>query len=331
GARDTNTDPILAMLLRLLDGRIGPAFSQEAMAKALKEAERRNQTRTPPGYQDREKDDNRSAGDYLVWEQTLVEAERRKVDVLFVTGDVKEDWWRRVQNLPVGPRVELVDELRDRTGRRLLMAQPQDLLRIAGNLLDIVVRPSSVEEIQDSGRAEAGATSTRQDRIRLYLESALGTGLPAGMVLNSRGANELSGWDIVIDGSDRQRVLIWFYDPLRPFNDIATDSVRSTATAMVRGARRRFLGEESWLVCVADLTTLARRMDVERREPWEHNPEKHSASARAAAEFAPYLRNITEAGFDHVDHVIDTETDNLARLDSVADKVREYLARSARP
>src|SRR5690242_11422468 len=36
-----------------------------------------------------------AAGDYLVWTQVLREARQRQCDVLLVTGDVKEDWWRR--------------------------------------------------------------------------------------------------------------------------------------------------------------------------------------------------------------------------------------------
>jgi hypothetical protein len=41
-----------------------------------------------------------------VWAQIVREAARRRRDVLFVTGDVKEDWWRRHRGQFRGPRVD---------------------------------------------------------------------------------------------------------------------------------------------------------------------------------------------------------------------------------
>ena len=38
--------------------------------------------RVPPGYMDQNKDDSAAAGDYLVWEQVLTEAETTEVRAL---------------------------------------------------------------------------------------------------------------------------------------------------------------------------------------------------------------------------------------------------------
>jgi hypothetical protein len=79
-----------------------------------------------------------------VWEQLLVEASVRKSNVLLVTGDVKEDWWRRELGEWRGPRVELAQEMRRRTGHRLFMLRPASFLRHARTLLEVVVREESV-------------------------------------------------------------------------------------------------------------------------------------------------------------------------------------------
>ncbi len=102
--------------------------------------------RVPPGYMDQNKDDSAAAGDYLVWEQVLTEAERRKCDVVFVTADVKEDWWRKEAGELRGPRVELVTEMSLRGHSRLFMLRPTRLLELAREILEVTVHDESVQD-----------------------------------------------------------------------------------------------------------------------------------------------------------------------------------------
>ncbi|AJE85975.1 hypothetical protein SLNWT_5599 [Streptomyces albus] len=132
GTPDTHTDPVIAHLERLLSGKVGPPMEPAGYAEAVAEAKRRAGRRQPPGYKDYEqeaKDEEGAAGDYLLWRQLLTEAHQRGGDVLFVTRDLKEDWWRlpttRTGRLP---RVELVDELRREAGGRLFMLEPSGFL-----------------------------------------------------------------------------------------------------------------------------------------------------------------------------------------------------------
>jgi PIN like domain len=121
-------------------------FDEEAHARAVAEGMRRVTEREPPGYMDKNKDEGAAVGDYLVWEQVLVEAEGRKCDVVFVTADVKEDWWRREAGELRGPRLELVDELRRRADSRLFMLRPTRLLELAREVLEVIVQDESVED-----------------------------------------------------------------------------------------------------------------------------------------------------------------------------------------
>ena len=97
---------------------------------------------------DKSKSDDSAVGDYLVWEETLLEAEQRKLDVLVVTGDVKEDWWRRERGQMRGPRPELVEELRKRARTRLFMLRPESLLVHAQTALKIEVAKESVQDVE---------------------------------------------------------------------------------------------------------------------------------------------------------------------------------------
>ena len=156
-ARDTGADSVLRDLEPVLDGRCGPALADAEHSAAVQEGMRRVDSRLPPGYMDKKKGDETAAGDFLVWEQTLSEAAGRGVDVLFVTGDVKEDWWREESGERRGPRLELVQEMRSRAGVRLFMLRPTSLLEHARRHLGVEVRPESVQEAE---RVEQFLTAT---------------------------------------------------------------------------------------------------------------------------------------------------------------------------
>lgn len=64
---------------------------REAIEKDLKWRQRH---KIAPGYKDARKDD-RGIGDLLIWHTILKIGEDRKINLLFVTGDEKADWWHR--------------------------------------------------------------------------------------------------------------------------------------------------------------------------------------------------------------------------------------------
>ncbi|MBB5808964.1 hypothetical protein F4560_008732 [Saccharothrix ecbatanensis] len=127
-AFDTAKDPVLRELEPILEGRVGPALSATDHKFALKEAERRMLEKVPPGFKDQGKKTGDPRGDYLVWTQTLRHAVKQRVDVLFVTGDAKPDWWRIESGERKGPRPELYEEMRSIAGVRLYMSRPDSLL-----------------------------------------------------------------------------------------------------------------------------------------------------------------------------------------------------------
>ncbi len=144
-ARDTSKDEVLLQLEEILQGKVGEPLDEGAFKKAIIEAKRRGDNQLPPGYLDAKKPEPESAGDYLVWEQLLVEASRRNLDVLFITRDAKEDWVRKEAGEIRGPRIELISELLARTGRNFYLRTPAQLLALAKDSLNVSIHTDSVE------------------------------------------------------------------------------------------------------------------------------------------------------------------------------------------
>ncbi|WP_231861309.1 MULTISPECIES: PIN-like domain-containing protein [Frankia] len=144
---DSNLDPVVKRLATILERRVGPALPPDEHREAVDEGLRRVEQQRPPGYKDGTKKGAAPAGDYVLWKQIQVEAGARHCAVLFVTGDVKEDWWRLDQGLPVGPRPELVRELLDTAGCALYMVRPDTLLRLAGEMLSVEVPAAALADV----------------------------------------------------------------------------------------------------------------------------------------------------------------------------------------
>lgn len=147
-ARDTNRDSVIAELEKILNGRVGAALEQTEYEEAVAEGKRRVEAGEPPGAGDGGKQGDGPAGDYLVWVQVLREAERRRQNVLLVTGERKPGWWRREHGELRGPRLELFDELKALADVRLFIQRPGSLLVQARDALRINVRDESVKDIE---------------------------------------------------------------------------------------------------------------------------------------------------------------------------------------
>ncbi|WP_157869476.1 PIN-like domain-containing protein [Streptomyces hirsutus] len=143
-----NDDPVLKALAQLLDGRVGEPLSEEEYAKAQDEAVRRKEARIPPGYKDRAKKSN-SAGDYIWWEQTLIKATETQKPILIISNDEKEDWITKRVDFSLGPRAELVQEMRQR----------------AGVSLRIVNFPNFLEGIRESSAVSVSRETLSQANI----------------------------------------------------------------------------------------------------------------------------------------------------------------------
>jgi len=117
----------------VFEGQVGPPYPPEEKREIFEQGRVRYEARVPPGYKDAGKDgaDEGRFGDLLVWFQLLNKAEEAGRPVVLVTDDAKEDWWLIAQGQVVGPRPELVEEVRRRAGVAFHMYRPDSFVKEA--------------------------------------------------------------------------------------------------------------------------------------------------------------------------------------------------------
>lgn len=115
-----NTDLLNSLVEEIVsNGQVMMPVTQEDIYFWCEEGQKRYREETPPGFMDaKNKDGVRKYSDLILWKEILRFAKSENKDVIFVTDDVKRDWWERK---PDNERVfhqKLITEF-NRTGHHL--------------------------------------------------------------------------------------------------------------------------------------------------------------------------------------------------------------------
>nr|WP_275413800.1 PIN-like domain-containing protein [Streptomyces rubrogriseus] len=161
-------DPVLVRLSKLLDGRVGDGIPQERREEELKEAKRRGVERIPPGYKDMEDKGEGGYGDYFIWSETLEYATVSKNPILFVSNDTKEDWMNRQCGLTIGPRPELVAEMRRVANVDYHQISSAALLVRANEALKINVSQRTIDQAEGQQNSDQRRLNRRVMRPQLH-------------------------------------------------------------------------------------------------------------------------------------------------------------------
>lgn len=117
---------LVSQIENLFKGKIGNSYNQHELNSKLENAEYRYENNIPPGYKDKDKkvkgvyektnynglSFEKRFGDLIVWNQIIDKAKSEDFKkIVFVTDDVKEDWWYIVNGKTIGARAELKNEL----------------------------------------------------------------------------------------------------------------------------------------------------------------------------------------------------------------------------
>lgn len=157
----SETDTVREFLEDLLVGRVGPKPENQAAVKAAEiAAAERFGLGIGPGYKDESKAGqlrvmdglvyDRQFGDFMIWSQLLHHCKVKKIEsVLFVTSDVKEDWWLDTKT-GAGKRVqpELVMEMsREAKVHNFDICTLTQFAQEARRYLHVDVEQSTIDEV----------------------------------------------------------------------------------------------------------------------------------------------------------------------------------------
>ncbi|WP_329187118.1 PIN domain-containing protein [Actinacidiphila glaucinigra] len=147
-------DPILEKLSVLLDGKVGENPDEATRAGFEAEARRRGEGEIPPGYKDFKSKGDNGLGDCVLWLQIVDHAKVERQPILFVSTDVKDDWIRHQCGLAIGPRPELIKEIRSGAGVDYHHITLSELLSRAGQALEVAVSQDTIDQAAERQRAQ---------------------------------------------------------------------------------------------------------------------------------------------------------------------------------
>ena len=158
-----DSDEVLRRLETLFNGRVGEPMTPAELEAARNEATRRARAtpKIPPGYMDMDKPDG--SGDYILWRQLINEARQRKLPVILITEDRKEDWIWREHGQTLGARYELREEMKSEAGVPFLLMTTETFLIQAEKYLDITVSPETVSQAAGLTASAAERHSAQQE------------------------------------------------------------------------------------------------------------------------------------------------------------------------
>jgi hypothetical protein len=135
-----------------LFSNVGDPFLDSEEQEILKEF---GETPLAPGFMDREKRNANPHGDFFVWKQMQQESIRSSRDIIFITLDLKEDWFR--DNEQQLPREDLLKEFYDITQNRIIIISLTSFLEECSVYLNEDIR-------------ELVAYSSIQDEVRVIFD-----------------------------------------------------------------------------------------------------------------------------------------------------------------
>lgn len=149
-------DPIYDKITHLFQNKISESYDEQKLSEVYKEGEERFKNKIPPGFEDeKNKDGNRKFGDLVLWKQVIDLANKFKKDIILITDERKSDWWWKIKDgRTMGPRQELVQEIRECANVNFHMYSSERFLSYGQTFLNEKINKQALEEILAMKKAE---------------------------------------------------------------------------------------------------------------------------------------------------------------------------------
>jgi len=157
-------DVLRETISTLFSGNVGSPYSEERVNEIYKIGEKRYKNEIPPGYKDNSKDnDLRKYGDLILWFQLIDKAIESKKPIILITDDSKEDWLYKFKRRTIGPRPELIEEVRSKAGVMFYLYQADPFMENAKNYLQKQVKQEAINEVREVRKRDEDVYKTIQE------------------------------------------------------------------------------------------------------------------------------------------------------------------------
>ncbi|MBX0352936.1 PIN-like domain-containing protein [Bacillus toyonensis] len=124
-----------------------PHLSIDEIYQLCIDGEKRYTNKIPPGYKDGEKKSGVQAyGDFFIWKEALKFCHENNKNLIFVTDDVKEDWYELENKRRVGFRKELISEFETGTDVKVVGVTTSEFFNELATIFNKEI-PNTVEWI----------------------------------------------------------------------------------------------------------------------------------------------------------------------------------------
>jgi len=153
-------DEVLKNLNELFEGRVGAKYEQSKLDEIYKEGEERYEKKVPPGYKDQKLKSGKTKeydgliykdeyGDLVMWYQIIDYAIESEKPLIFITDDTKEDWWKGISGRTIGPRIELLNEMKVKAGVPFYMYRTDAFMKQIKVYLNEHVNYEAIQEVKE--------------------------------------------------------------------------------------------------------------------------------------------------------------------------------------
>lgn len=174
---------------------IGEEVNTEDISQIKQRAKERYKEKIPPGYLDKDKENSNEYGDYFIWNEMLSFSREKKKSLIFVTEDVKEDWWLLNKSKQiVMPHPKLRKEFKKETAQDYYQYKSTGFIKYAKEHFSVRVEESTIKETDivsndQNEKRELEKTARLEALRRISLGSKLQSDKYSSMLEGMRTSN----------------------------------------------------------------------------------------------------------------------------------------------
>jgi hypothetical protein len=150
-------DSLRERITSLFIDTVGSKYDEKRLNEIYEEGLKRYARNIPPGYLDaKNKDGDDKFGDLILWYQIIDKAIETQKSIILITDDTKEDWWWKFKGLTIGPRPELVEEIKIKAKVSFYMYSSDKFMEYAQEYLQEKVIQKAIDEVRKVREQDEG-------------------------------------------------------------------------------------------------------------------------------------------------------------------------------